>query len=321
MDNSCNTATTAATPNYQIATGGNLTNISVGDNVNLITNDTSFNTVKYKAAAVPGYSPAGAIIGSRSNLEAVILGTNSGESAIYAMSTDETAGTTGPSLLDGDKLTIQGNGNTITNNGIIVGDGANSTDLTLKDTNMDIEGRALQLNDKTKVTIQAQNNLNGNKPIRIYTRSGYAHGIGLFEVHYILSDISTPQPGKKEVFKLIIQVQGDRYCHMVCYDDIVDDGGQELSVNASALSDAWKTAANIKPKDIKDTLANYISIDGSTPKFHWLVDTSWGKYGENLIYQYVEIPPTATIQDVIDAMAKDIKKIKGWFSPIKDILY
>lgn len=169
----------------------------------------------------------------------------------------------------------------------------------------------------SKEAIQAQSEK--DKPIRLYTNSGYAHGIGLFEVHYILSDISTPQPGKKEVFKLIIQVQGDRYCHMVCYDDIVDDGGQELSVNASALSDALETAANIKPKE--DTLANYISIGETTPEFPWSVDTSWGKYGENLIYQYVEIPPTATIQDVIDAMANDIEKIKGWFSPIKDILY
>lgn len=194
-------------------------------------------------------------------------------------------------------------------------------DLLLSELERNLNKEELNYSRFDQKTIQTQNNLNGNKPIRIYTRSGYAHGIGLFEVHYILSDIFTPQPGKKEVFKLIIQVQGDRYCHMVCYDDIVDDGGQELSVNTSALSDAWKTAANIKPKDIKDTLANYISIGGSTPKFYWPADTSWGKYGENLIYQYVEIPPTATIQDVIDAMANDIEKIKGWFSPIKDILY
>ncbi len=194
-------------------------------------------------------------------------------------------------------------------------------DLLLSELERNLNKEELNYSRFDQKTIQAQNNLNGNKPIRIYTRSGYAHGIGLFEVHYILSDIFTPQPGKKEVFKLIIQVQGDRYCHMVCYDDIVDDGGQELSVNTSALSDEWKTAANIKPKDIKDKLANYISIDRSTPEFPWRVDTSWGKYGENLIYQYVEIPPEATIQEVINAMANDIETIKGWFSPIKDILY
>jgi len=169
----------------------------------------------------------------------------------------------------------------------------------------------------SKEAIQAQSEK--DKPIRLYTNSGYAHGVGIFELQYVLK--FTKVYKDEEIFRLIIQVQGDRYCHMLIYNDIVKEEGMKKSVKNDVLEGIWEKNDYTKNKPIKDTLANYISIGGSTPKFPWRVDTSWGKYGENLIYQYVEIPPKATIQDVIDAMANDIKTIKGWFSPIKDILY
>ena len=169
----------------------------------------------------------------------------------------------------------------------------------------------------SKEAIQAQSEK--DKPIRLYTNSGYAHGVGIFELQYVLK--FTKEYKDEEIFRLIIQVQGDRYCHMLIYNDIVKEEGMKKSVKNDVLEGIWEKNDYTKNKPIKDTLANYISIGETTPEFPWSVDTSWGKYGENLIYQYVEIPPTATIQDVIDAMANDIKKIKGWFSPIKDILY
>lgn len=169
----------------------------------------------------------------------------------------------------------------------------------------------------SKEAIQAQSEK--DKPIRLYTNSGYAHGVGIFELQYVLK--FTKEYKDEEIFRLIIQVQGDRYCHMLIYNDIVKEEGKKKSVKEEKLRSIWKKNDFTKEIIIEDTLANYISIGESKPKLLGSVSDNWGKYGENLIYQYVEIPPTATIQDVIDAMANDIEKIKGWFSPIKDILY
>lgn len=168
----------------------------------------------------------------------------------------------------------------------------------------------------SKENVQAQKDKDGDKSkrTRLFTNLSYAHGVGIFEVQYILSkEFKTKRKEDKELLKIIIQVQGDRYCHMVVYDNIVKEecinGKKQLSVNLDVLTSAWED--NLKEK--QDTLAQYISINKSTPTFPWKTDANWGKYGDNLIYQYVEIPPSATIQAVIDAIVNDIKKIKGWF--------
>ena len=168
----------------------------------------------------------------------------------------------------------------------------------------------------SKELIQAQKDkTDESERTRIFTNLSYAHGVGIFEIQYILSkDFKPIGTNDKELFKIIIQVQGDRYCHMVIYDGIVKEekdknGKKQLSVKLDALTSAWE--GNLKEK--QDTLAQYISINRSTPTFPWETDANWGKYGDNLIYQYVEIPPSATIQEVIDAIVKDIQKIIDWF--------
>ena len=67
---------------------------------------------------------------------------------------------------------------------------------------------------------------------------------------------------------------------------------------------------------MRDTLGKYVSIDDSYPDKVLGKELSQGysRYGENLIYQYVIIPPTFKIQDVIDAIIGDIKKISEWFT-------
>ena len=167
----------------------------------------------------------------------------------------------------------------------------------------------------SKENVQAQKDREESKRIRLFTNLSYAHGVGIFEVQFILSKEFKPiRKEDKELFKIIIQVQGDRYCHMVIYDDIVKEekdknGKKQLSVKLDTLTSAWED--NLKEK--QDTLAQYISIDKIKPTFPWETDANWGKYGDNLIYQYVEIPTLATIQAVIDAIVKDIKKITEWF--------
>ena len=124
-----------------------------------------------------------------------------------------------------------------------------------------------------------------NNKCRIFTNSTYAHGVGIVEAFYAIND----------EFKLYIQVQGDRYCHMVIYKGIVsegwDSGKKTLSVN---MNDILKNGIPDK----------YISINGSKPSFPW-GEPSWGRYGNDNIYQFVKIPQTATIKDVIDKIVED----------------
>lgn len=138
--------------------------------------------------------------------------------------------------------------------------------------------------------------------IKIFTNPNYAHGVGIVEAFFVI----------KSNFKLFIQVQGDRYCHMVVIDKnkIVlqekdANGRKTLSVNTK------KIPSNI----LKDgMLNNYISINNSNPIFPWNVQSpSWGHYGDNNIYQYVLIPSNIKIKDVIKAIVDDIIKINKWF--------
>jgi hypothetical protein len=172
-------------------------------------------------------------------------------------------------------------------------------------------------------TILAQNK--ENEPIRIYTNSGYAHGVGLFEVQYILSkDFKPIGTNDKELFKLIIQVQGDRYCHMVVYDNIVDDADKKnLKVNTKVLNTVWKEQACLK-QDISKPIEQYISISDKAANFPILgqaigSNPSFGKYGKNLIYQWVEIPADKSINDVINAIINDVSSIRDWFNPLKKL--
>ena len=160
----------------------------------------------------------------------------------------------------------------------------------------------------SKESVQEQ--VDTEDKVRIFTNSNYAHGVGIFEVQYILSKSFRPIPNKKELFKLIIQVQGQRYCHMVVYDNIVNE---EKSLNMDVLEKVWDD--NLR--SIQGTIDKYISIEKSnnSPDKILGINLSEGyrKYGENLIYQYVDIPSKATVQDVIDAIVEDIIKIKRWF--------
>ena len=174
----------------------------------------------------------------------------------------------------------------------------------------------------SKEAIQEQDKKDPKDQIRLFTNSSYAHGIGIFEVQYILSESFMPKKGQKELFKLIIQVQGDRYCHMVVYDNIVDDTDKKNhKVNTEVLETVWKEQKCLI-KDIYNSIGQYISISGSAANFPIVgqaigSNPNFGKYGENLIYQWVEIPEDKSINDVINAIINDVYSIKGWFNSKK----
>ena len=82
---------------------------------------------------------------------------------------------------------------------------------------------------------------------------------------------------------------------MVVYDNIVDDTDKKNpKVNTGVLKTVWEEQKCLI-KDISNSIGQYISISGSVAKFP--IDgqaigsnPNFGKYGENLIYQWVEIP-------------------------------
>lgn len=181
--------------------------------------------------------------------------------------------------------------------------------LSMLEHQLEIEGYRDCVRRLSRESVQEQIDKEEKDKVRLFTNSSYAHGVGIFEVQYILS--KSFRPKKKELFKLIIQIQGDRYCHMVVYDDIVD--AKTKSINMIELNSAWEQ--NLKPQ--QGTIDKYISLpnrNNCTDKvFGNNLNKEYGKYGDNLIYQYVEIPSRATIQDVINAIVEDIKKITKWF--------
>ena len=149
------TNTNNETEAYMFATGENPSNVAISDNVNLITTPTSANMVKYTATG----ENAGKLVSSVNNLVSAVTTSQTGESAIYSMTTSESTGAGEAKVLDGGRLTIQGNGNDIAGSGIVVGDGASgNAELTVKDANMkNITGDALIVKGGNTVSITAEN--------------------------------------------------------------------------------------------------------------------------------------------------------------------
>lgn len=149
--------------------------------------------------------------------------------------------------------------------------------------------------------------------LRIFTNSSYAHNIGIFEVKYVLAKEII---GKKEPLSLMIQVQGDNYCHMLICDKIVKEkkenikGGCKYEIDENGDVDTYK-----------NELDGFVSMrNGNGQRFPKALQLTteppygdYHKYGENLIYQSVKIPAGVTINKVIDAIVEDIKKIDKWF--------
>lgn len=151
-----------------------------------------------------------------------------------------------------------------------------------------------------------------DNPIRIFTKSDYAHGVGIFEAQIWLFYSKNL---KEHYLKLIIQVQGERYCHMVICDNVAK-GAKRVNLNmisglGKIINDVWKDSQWL---DIKDPLSHYISITDLEPHFPFGIKADrWGKYGDNNLYQYIDIPQDKTIDEVIKAMVDDIDCIYKWY--------
>ena len=154
-----------------------------------------------------------------------------------------------------------------------------------------------------------------NEDIRVFTKSDYAHGVGIFEAQFFLFKSKKLKEG---YLKLIIQVQGERYCHMVICN-AVSKGAKRVNDNMiAALGNKIKKVwMRNQLSAIDSSLSNFISIKKSDkksdPVFPFEIkEPKWGKYGDNNLYQYIDIPQDKTIDEVINAMVDDIVSINKW---------
>ena len=150
--------------------------------------------------------------------------------------------------------------------------------------------------------------------VRVFTKSDYAHGVGIFEAQFYLFKSSQL---KEDFLKLIIQVQGERYCHMLICDNVSKGAkrvsGKMIDNLENIISKVWQ---HDRLKDINnnDSLSGFISVGKSKPHFPFkITEPQWGKYGDNNLYQYIDIPHGITIGEVIKAISIDIDSIFKWY--------
>ena len=103
---------------------------------------------------------------------------------------------------------------------------------------------------------------------------GMSHAVGFIEAGIRISDDCC----------FYIQVQGDRYCHAVVQPGI------------------YKKAF---PLQFNQEQENFINFDGQRS------NEALCHYGDGFVYKYEKIDNKATIEDVINRMKNDIKKILG----------
>ena len=129
---------------------------------------------------------------------------------------------------------------------------------------------------------------------RILCRTNYFHKIGLFEAMYMVR-------GKKnaidESFYFTIQIQGKDYTHGLQRKSIV---GTNMAIKDGKPTKT-NCIANLSPNG-KVILQNMFFDFGNDDKFY--------KYGNSFIYQKRQIEQKHSIQDVIDAVVRNIDKIR-----------
>ncbi len=175
--NEINLAKTNGTDNeYTFTNLGN--KVALDNNINL--SGVSANTNNF----VTYNNTNGKLFSKRKSLVSAVDETGSSETNTYSMTGNETAG--GETLVG--TLTVQGNGNTITESGIIVGDSTNKATLTLKDVNLDnvnvddSSKGALHVNGGSELKIVADTknvtlaNTKGSATNAIYLESDAANG-------------------------------------------------------------------------------------------------------------------------------------------------
>lgn len=123
----------------------------------------------------------------------------------------------------------------------------------------------------------------------VLTNISFFHSIGLFEVQYIVDD----------EWRLVIQVQGNRYCHMIVDDkkDIIDRNSKN-PIFTYLLPNYGEFIKN--PSTVTTP---YWPNNIGVPDYK-----KYGRYNYDNIYQWSEIPTNSTIEDVITAMVEDTKK-------------
>ncbi len=127
-------------------------NVSSTAHLTNVTDNTN-NYVQYEVRTNAGVDE-GWLTSKRISLAKAVDETDAGDTSIYAMTGDETAA---GNTLEGI-LTVQGNGNTINQRGVVVGNALNgNASLTIEDADIEVEGTALTVNGGSRAVLKTTN--------------------------------------------------------------------------------------------------------------------------------------------------------------------
>lgn len=116
--------------------------------------------------------------------------------------------------------------------------------------------------------------------VQVFIGSGMSHAVGLMEAKVKISEDCC----------LVVQVQGNRYCHGIECDGIANKRGK--------LSDIQKSFLEFKQGGLKDC--------------HSKPGAKICSYNTGFIYKLQKIQSTQTVEDVVDTMAADLMEINNW---------
>lgn len=130
----------------------------------------------------------------------------------------------------------------------------------------------------------------------VYTNYGFTHGQGLLEVKMKFN----------EDFVLLIQLQGDKYCH--CIEWITDRP-------IANVHEAWEWTCALKDPvpvflqtDELPAVFPSVCLDesASVRKRKDARNRNFNKYGNNFLYQYRKIKDEATVSEVLRAIKEEV---------------
>lgn len=134
------------------------------------------------------------------------------------------------------------------------------------------------------------------EPGKFYCRTGYYHKIGLFEVYFYPKGYSN--------FYLSIQVQGNKYTHAISGTNIVAKVGKQ-----NQLTSAWSN--NAKWINDIDFFFNFSGSQNNIFPSNITQNTqnTIYRYGSTFMYKCADIPPTMSIDDVLNCVVNDVNNI------------
>lgn len=154
---------------------------------------------------------------------------------------------------------------------------------------------------------------------RFLCRTNYFHNVGLFEIIFM---INKKENSNDEPFFLTIQIQGNYYTHGISGKNIVETHDVIVSNGKKKKENAIGKFFDNKgydKSDWKNKLKFFFDIERNPSKpencfprhknLKWKNNGEYYKYGSVFVYQCAEIITGITVENLIDLIVADVRKI------------